>query len=95
MLGRAGLPSMLDLHVGWIWLVHDVLPLLVEHLRLVVLRVHHGHFARVADLWRVALLRPYGIRAIGSRRVVLLVLRRSLALHRLVVHGHAHVSLVL
>lgn len=55
--GRVGLSSMLDLHVRLIRLVHDVLALLINHLRLTVLRVHHGHFAAVADLWRVALLR--------------------------------------
>jgi hypothetical protein len=48
---------MLDLHVRLIRLVHDVLALLINHLRLTVLRVHHGHFTAVAALWRIALLR--------------------------------------
>ena len=85
---------MLDLHVGLIRLVHDVLALLVHHLRLAVLGVHHGHLASVADLWGVARLRTDSIRAIRRRSVVLLMWGRSLALDGLVVHRDAHVSLV-
>lgn len=85
---------MLDLHVGLIRLVHDVLALVIDHLRLAVLGVHHGHLAGVADLWGIAWLGPDSIRAIGRRSVVLLMLGRSLALDRLVVHGDAHMPLV-
>jgi hypothetical protein len=85
---------MLNLHVGLVRLVDHMLPLLVHHLRLTMLSVHHGHLAAVADLRSVALLGTNWVRAIRSRRVMLLVLRWTLALDRLVVHGNANVSLV-
>ena len=86
---------MLNLHVWLVRLVHDVLSLLVHHLSLTVLCVHHGHLAAVVALGWVALLRTDRIRAIRRRSVVLLMLRWPLTLYRLVVHGHAHVTLVL
>ena len=87
--------SMLNLHVGLVRLVDDVLTLFVHHLRLTVLSVHHGHLAAVADLRRVALLRTNWVGAIRRRRVMLLVLRWTLALDGLVMHRNAHVSLIL
>lgn len=88
---------MLNLHVGLVWLVDDVLSLLVHHLRLTVLCVHHGHLAAMANLGRVALLGTNRVGAIGSRCVMLLVLvlRWALALNGLVMHRNTHVSLVL
>lgn len=73
-----------------------MLALLIHHLRLAVLGVHHGHFAGMADLWGIAWLGSYCIGAIGRRGVMLLVLvlGGSLVLDWLVVHRHAHVSLV-
>lgn len=85
---------MLNLHVGLIRLVDDVLALLVHHLRLTVLGMHHGHLATVTHLRWVALLRTNWVGAVGCRRVMLLVLRRTLTLNRLVMHRNAHVPLV-
>lgn len=93
--GQGASARVLNLHVGLIWLVHDVLPLLVHHLSLAMLCVHHGHLATVVALRWVALLRTDRIRAVRRRSVVLLMLGWALALYRLVVHGYAHVSLVL
>jgi hypothetical protein len=67
---------MLNLHVGLVRLVDDVLTLFVHHLR-------------------VALLRTNWVGAIRRRRVMLLVLRWTLALDGLVMHRNAHVSLIL
>jgi hypothetical protein len=84
--------SMLNLHVGLH--VHHVLPRLSHHLRL-RLRVrvrrvsHHRHLARVTDLRCVALMSICGVRC-GS-----LLLRVGMLRRCLVVHGDAHVSLVL
>jgi hypothetical protein len=86
---------MLNLHVGLVRLVDDMLALLVHHLRLTVLSMHHGHLVAVADLRRVALLGTNWVGAIGCRCVMLLVLRRALALDGLVMHRNAHMSLVL
>ena len=87
---------MLNLHVGLVWLVDDVLSLLVHHLRLAVLCVHHGHLTAMANLGRVALLGTNRVGALGSRCVMLLVLvlRWTLARCRLMMHRNVHVSLI-
>lgn len=85
---------MLNLHVRLhVVLVHDVLPLLAHHLRLRVLRMHHWYIVGMGHLWSVPLLLSDWIGSVRSRSMLLLMLRRTLAWRRLVVHRQTHVSL--
>lgn len=81
---------MLHLHVR-LHMIHDVLPLLIHHLRLRMRSVcHHGHLAAMSDLRSVVLVWTAWIRSV-CRWCVLLWLR----MRRLMVHRNAHVSLVI
>jgi hypothetical protein len=85
---------MLHLHVR-LHVIHNVLSLLVHHLCLTMLSVgHHGHLAWVTDLRSIALVRTAWVRGVGGRSMLLRLLMRSLSGHSLVVHGSAHMSLV-